>query len=113
MQDGLLDPEARVECTGFIELGPTRFRCNNQNGHGEVNLRESLVESCNVYFYRLAEQMALDQLARVATDFGLGQRTGIGINTEAAGFIPTRGWYERIGRRFRLGYTLNLSLIHI
>lgn len=108
LQEGILDPTARVECTGAYTLGNTRFRCTSV--HGEVNLRESLVQSCNVYFYRLAEQVGLDRLARVAEDFGLGRRTGVGINTEAPGFIPTRSWYERVGRRFRVGYTLNTAI---
>ncbi|HJL15951.1 MAG TPA: penicillin-binding protein 2 [Sandaracinaceae bacterium LLY-WYZ-13_1] len=110
LQDGVVDPTARVECTGSYTLGTTVFHCNNRNGHGEVDLRESLVESCNVYFYRLAEQVGLDRLSRMAGDFGLGRRTGIGINTEATGFMPTRAWYERVGRRFRLGYTLNTAI---
>ena len=108
LQDADLDPEARNECQGSYTLGRTRFGCTS--AHGEVNLREALVESCNVYFYRLAEQVGIDRLARVAGDFGLGRRTGVGINTEAAGFIPTRGYYERIGRRFLVGYTLNTAI---
>lgn len=108
LQDGLLDPAERVECEGSYTLGSTRFRCTAV--HGEVDLRQSLVQSCNVYFYRLAEQVGIDRLARLAGDFGLGRRTGIGINTEAPGFIPTRSWYERMERRFRLGYTLNSAI---
>jgi len=108
LQNGVIDPTTRVECIGWHELGNTRFGCTRQ--HGEVNLREALVQSCNVYFYRLAEQVGLDRLARVAEDFGFGRRTGVGINAEAPGFIPTRSWYERVGRRFRLGYTLNTAI---
>ena len=110
MQDGILNPETRFECTGVYTLGGRDFKCANRSGHGEVNLREALVESCNVYFYRLSEQVGLDRLARVAGDFGLGRRSGIGINAEASGFIPTRSYYERIGRRFRIGYTLNTAI---
>jgi penicillin-binding protein 2 len=108
LQSGIIDPNARVECTGSYTLGTTRFRCTSV--HGEVDLRQALVQSCNVYFYRLAEQVGLDRLARLAGDFGLGRRTGIGINAETPGFIPTRSWYERVGRRFRLGYALNTGI---
>src|SRR5690606_5625923 len=90
LSDGILNPSDRVDCQGAYPLGNSR--CRGTSVHGEVDLRESLVQSCNVYFYRLAEQVGLDRLARVAGDFGLGRRTGVGINTEAAGFIPTRGW---------------------
>lgn len=108
LQDGILDPAARVDCQGSYTLGSTRFRCTAV--HGEMDLRQSLVQSCNVYFYRLAEQVGIDRLARLAGEFGLGRRSGIGINTEAPGFIPTRNWYERMERRFRLGYTLNSAI---
>ncbi len=108
LNDGILDPTARVECEGSYTLGSTRFRCTAV--HGEVDLRQSLVQSCNVYFYRLAEQVGIDRLARLAGEFGLGRRSGICINTEARGFIPTRNWYERMERRFRLGYTLNSAI---
>lgn len=108
LQEGILDPSSRALCQGSVTLGTNRFRCTSV--HGEVDLRQSLVQSCNVYFYRLAEQVGLDRLARLAGDFGLGRRTGVGINTEAAGFIPTRGWYERVGRRYRTGYALNTAI---
>lgn len=108
LQDRILDPSERVDCTGSYTLGSTRFRCTSV--HGEVDLRQSLVQSCNVYFYRLAEQVGIDRLARLSGDFGLGRRSGVGINTEAPGFIPTRGWYERMEHRFRLGYTLNSAI---
>lgn len=108
LENGVIDPEERIECEGSIELGNRRFHCTQV--HGDVNMREALVQSCNVYFYRLAERLEQDQLARTALDFGLGRRSGIGINAEASGFIPTRGWYERIGRRFQRGYTLNTAI---
>lgn len=108
LNGGILDPAERVECKGRYLLGRTPFGCTAS--HGEVDMRESLVESCNVYFYRLAEQVGLDRIARLAGDFGLGRRTGVGINTEAPGFIPTRSWYERVGRTFRPGFTLNTAI---
>ena len=108
LENSVITPEHRVECEGSLELGNRTFHCNGV--HGDVNLREAMVQSCNVYFYSLAQQLEQDELAHLAGDFGLGRRTGIGINAEASGFIPTRGWYESIGRRFRLGYTLNTAI---
>lgn len=108
LHNGVIDPVERIECEGSITLGNRIFHCNGV--HGDVNLREAIVESCNVYFYRLAERLEQDQLASLALDFGLGRRSGIGINAEASGFIPTRGWYESIGRRFQRGFTLNTAI---
>lgn len=108
LQDQLVDPAARVECHGAYMLGRTRFRCTSS--HGEMDMRQAMVHSCNVYFYVLAQQVGLDRLARFAQDFGLGRRTGVGINTEASGFIPTREWYERGEAHWRAGYALNTAI---
>ncbi len=108
LNDGLVEPGQRVECIGFYEIGSQRMRCTA--AHGDVDLRMALIQSCNVYFYRMAEQVGLERLTRYAQDFGLGERTGIGINSEARGFLATRTWYEEHFGRFRVGYTLNTAI---
>jgi len=108
LQDGIIDPATRIECPGFYELGGRRYRCSD--AHGDVDMRKALVVSCNVYFYQLAEMVGLNRMARLAKEFGLGAKTGLGINTEAAGFIPTRGWYEKRYGKYRVGFTLNEAL---
>ncbi|MEM1415051.1 MAG: penicillin-binding protein 2 [Myxococcota bacterium] len=106
--DGVLDPSQRVECKGVYEIGRQRMRCTSS--HGDVDMAQSLVQSCNVYFYRLAEQVGLERLNRYARLFGLGERTGVGINSEARGFLATREWYEERFGRYRVGYTLNTAI---
>lgn len=109
LEDNVRSADYHVDCPGFYELGNRRFRC--LRSHGDVDLRRSLIQSCNVYFYRLAEQVGLDRLSRYAFELGLGRKTGIGINTEANGFIPTRAWYaQQYGNQFRLGFTLNEAI---
>jgi penicillin-binding protein 2 len=106
LQDAILTTSTRFECGGYYQLGNRRFRCGH--AHGEIDMRKAIVQSCNVYFYRLAEQVGLDRLTRLSRDFGLGAVTGIGINTEARGFVPTREWYmKRHDDRYRIGFTLN------
>jgi penicillin-binding protein 2 len=106
LQDGVLTASSRFDCGGFYQLGNRRFRCGH--AHGEIEMRKAIVQSCNVYFYRLAEQVGLDRLTRLSRDFGLGSVTGLGINTEARGFVPTREWYmKRHDGRYRIGFTLN------
>jgi penicillin-binding protein 2 len=78
--------------------------------HGYVDMHRAMVQSCNVYFWHIAEQIGLDRLNRYATAFGLGERTGIGINSEARGFLASRAWYEENYGRYRMGYTLNTSI---
>ncbi|MEO0324733.1 MAG: penicillin-binding transpeptidase domain-containing protein, partial [Myxococcota bacterium] len=101
-------PSQRVECIGYYEIGRQRMRCTS--AHGDVDMGQSLVQSCNVYFYKLAEQVGLERLNRYARLFGLGERTGVGINSEARGFLATREWYEERFGRFRVGYTLNTAI---
>jgi penicillin-binding protein 2 len=79
--------------------------------HGKVNLTEAIGQSCNIYFAKLAETVGMDRIARIADAFGMGQKTGIGVNPEAAGRVPTRGWYAmRYRGQFRLGFTINMAI---
>ncbi|HEX6244946.1 MAG TPA: penicillin-binding protein 2 [Polyangiales bacterium] len=106
--DGIIDDKHTVECHGFYQLGNRRFRC--EHVHKEVVMRDALTQSCNIFFYKLAELVGMDRLARFASALGLGEKTGIGINTEAKGFIPTKSWYDQRGETFRVGYTLNAAI---
>ncbi|MEM9188727.1 MAG: penicillin-binding protein 2 [Myxococcota bacterium] len=108
LQNGIVNPAARVGCPGYWEIGNERKRCTA--AHGEVDMREALVQSCNVYFWTIAQEVGLERLNQVGRDFGIGDRTGVGINSEATGFLPSREWYaDRFGR-FRLGYTLDAAI---
>jgi penicillin-binding protein 2 len=106
--DSVVDRRYRVDCPGYYELGNRRFRCTQV--HGEVDMEAALVGSCNIYFWRLAEHIGLARLNRYARQFGFGSPTGVGINTETAGFLATREWFERRYGRFRLGHTLNAAI---
>jgi penicillin-binding protein 2 len=67
--------------------------------------------SCNVFFFNLAEMTGMDTIARYAKEFGFGSRTGVGFNSEAKGFIPTKEWYAiKFPGQFRVGNTLNMAI---
>lgn len=109
LEEGIITPRDQVPCVGYHELGRRTFRC--ARAHGMVDLRSAIVQSCNVYFYRLAEAAGMDRIARFAFDLGFGRRTGIGLNAENPGFIPTREWYARhYPNAFRIGFTLNAAI---
>lgn len=109
LEEGIITPRDQVPCVGYHELGRRTFRC--ARAHGMVDLRSAIVQSCNVYFYRLAEAAGMDRVARFAFDLGFGRRTGIGLNAENPGFIPTREWYARhYPNAFRIGFTLNAAI---
>jgi penicillin-binding protein 2 len=103
------DPGGKERCDGFLSFGRRVFHCTHV--HGKVDMHEAIAESCNIYFFKLAENVGMDRIAHIANEFGLGQKTGMGVNPEAAGRIPTKGWYAlRYKGQFRLGFTLNTSI---
>lgn len=105
LADGLIDPYQQVDCRGGYEYGKRYFRCTGVHRH--VNLHEAIVQSCNTYFYDLGSRISIDRLASIGLDFGFGVPTGIGVNPEARGRMPTRGWYtRRYKEAFRGGFTV-------
>jgi penicillin-binding protein 2 len=109
LEDHVIDPEHVEKCDGYVVFGRRVFRCSHV--HGKVKLHEAIARSCNVYFFHLAETVGMDRIARVAQAFGLGEKTGLGINPEAPGRIPTRSWYAlRYRGQFRVGFTLNMAI---
>jgi penicillin-binding protein 2 len=89
LEAGVVDARTTVSCTGRHTLGRRVFRC--QHVHGPTMIHRAIVESCNVYFYNLAEAVTMDRIAQMAFEFGLGRRTGIGINQETPGLHPHAG----------------------
>jgi penicillin-binding protein 2 len=109
LEDRIIDPHATIHCNGAYAFGRRIFKCTHV--HNSVSLHEAIVRSCNVYFYHLAEETGMDRIAKMAMDFGLGQKTGIGVNAEAAGRIPTHAWTTLHHKgQFRVGYTLNAGI---
>ncbi len=106
LNERLITPYSQVECRGGFEFGRRFFRCTG--AHGRVNLHEAIVRSCNTYFYALGELIHIDRLSKIGMDFGFGEKTGIGVNPEARGRMPTRAWYSKRykGEGFRGGFTL-------
>jgi penicillin-binding protein 2 len=110
LEDHLIDPDHPEHCDGYVVFGRRIFRCSHVHGHN-VRLHEAIARSCNIYFFHVAETVGMDRIARIAQAFGLGQKTGVGINPEAPGRIPTRSWYAlRYRGQFRVGFTLNMAI---
>ncbi|RYZ03917.1 MAG: penicillin-binding protein 2 [Myxococcales bacterium] len=105
LSDRLIDQDTEVDCRGGYEYGKRFFRCTGV--HRKVHLHSAIVQSCNTYFYELGSRVSIDRLAAVGIEYGFGVKTGIGINPEARGRMPTRSWYtRRYKEAFRGGFTL-------
>jgi penicillin-binding protein 2 len=89
-----VDPFAEVFCGGHFRLpGQThRYRDWRPQGHGNMTLHTAIVQSCDVYFYRLAVELGIDRMESFMKQFGFGQRTGIDISGESEGVVPSREW---------------------
>ena len=111
LQDGKITPNETVWCPGHYQLGNRRFHCWKRGGHGHVDLNKSLVESCDVYYYDVAQRVGIDRISEVANQLGLGQRHELPMSGIAEGLAPTRAWKEiRRGEAWQQGDTLNATI---
>ncbi|MDR3640932.1 MAG: penicillin-binding protein 2 [Humidesulfovibrio sp.] len=108
---GAIDPKETVTCTGELALGNHVFRCWKHTGHGVVNLQRALVESCDVYFYKLGMRLGVDRMSEFAKAAGFGSPTGIDLPHEKGGLIASREWkLKRFGVRWTKGEDLNMAI---
>ncbi len=111
LEEGIINPEEELICTGIYYLGRHGYRCWKRYGHGTVSLHRALVESCDVYFYDMGHRLGIDKISEYAMKFGLGKKTGFDPVHEKAGLIPTRDWkLKRWGVPWQGGETLSTAI---
>ncbi len=111
LSDGVMAPGDTVMCPGWYRLGRRTYRCWRRGGHGEVDLREALKRSCDVYFYHVGVALGVDRIADFARGFRLGQRSGIALGDEQPGLVPTKKWKEaRFGEPWQKGETVSIAI---
>ena len=107
LENDVISTKTTRECRGSIELYGHTYHCWKEKGHGFVNLREAIKQSCDIYFYEVARRLGVDRLAETANKFGLGNKVLNIFNEEQAGLVPTTQWkLKNIGRGWVLGETL-------
>lgn len=94
LNEGFINENDRIYCPGYYKSGNTTFRCWKRGGHGSVNLRSAIVHSCDVYFYKVAEMMGINNLSKYMKAFGYGSKTEVGIE-EREGIAPSREWKQK------------------
>ncbi len=110
-EEKLITPDKiLVNCTGELNFGQWRFGCWNKQGHGLVNLKRAIVESCDVYFYELGRILGIKKIHKYATLLGLGNPTGFNSD-EKSGLIPNEEWKKNVKKTsWFLGDTLNTAI---
>jgi len=107
LEEGIINGDTHYYCSGSIYFGRT-FGCWKAEGHGDVDLYKAIVESCDVYFYEIAKLIQIDKLAQYAFALGLGRKTGVRLEGEAEGIVPTSAWkLQTRNEQWFTGETLN------
>jgi penicillin-binding protein 2 len=111
LEEKLRTPSATVFCPGSFAFGNRSYRCWKEGGHGTVALLRSLMQSCDVYYYRAGLDLGVDRIARYARSFGFGATTGIGLDSEKSGLVPTSEWKQRrFGEPWMAGETVSVAI---
>lgn len=92
LEERIITPATSFYCPGHYTMGGQTFHCWEHHGHGNVNLRRALLKSCDVYFYNIGMELGVDRIAKYAQELGLGQKTGVLLNFELPGLVPTSAW---------------------
>ena len=111
LQEGVIDNQTIIHCPGHYRFGNRIYRCWKKGGHGKVDIIKAVEESCDVYFYQVGLRLGVDRLAWYAKAFGLGSPTGVQLDHEANGLIPTAAWKKkRTGVPWQEGETLSIAI---
>ncbi len=111
LEAGVITPATTVTCPGHFDLGNHRFNCWKEEGHGVVNYKRAVTESCDTFFYTVANRMGIQAFADIARNFGLGATFNLGMIGEKPGIIPDPEWkMKRYKQPWTGGDTINCAI---
>ncbi|MBL4750042.1 MAG: penicillin-binding protein 2 [Amylibacter sp.] len=111
LKAGVIDAKEQIYCSGSIEVSGSKFHCWRRGGHGQVNLVRAIRESCDVYFYEIAQRVGIDNISAMARKLGLGTRHDLPLPAIRKGLAPTKAWKRRAkGKDWVVGDTLNAGI---
>jgi len=107
LENDIMSTKKMVECKGKIELYGQTYHCWKEKGHGFMNMRSAIKQSCDIYFYETARKLGVDRLSITAEKFGLGKKVLNIFSEEKSGVVPNTKWkLKNIGKGWFLGETL-------
>ncbi|MAF82178.1 MAG: penicillin-binding protein 2 [Proteobacteria bacterium] len=111
LSSGAKDPTEFINDPGYFVLGNHKFRDSSQGGHGQVDMRKSIVVSSDTYYYKLAIGMGVDLIHEYISPFGFGKQTGVDLSGEARGILPSSSWkLKRHGTQWLQGETPSIGI---
>ena len=127
LKKNIINEKTEVFCSGSTSLADRNYYCWKKGGHGKVNLKKAIKESCDSYFYELSKKLNIDDLSELATNLGLNNTYNIGLSNAQKGLVPNKkwkksnldqGWYQgetlitSIGQGYNLTSPLQLASLY-
>jgi penicillin-binding protein 2 len=111
LQEGVITPDFKVHCGGSANFYGRNFKCWLKGGHGTTDLRHAIEQSCDVYFYTVANLLGIDKINKWATALGLGVKSGIDLPNEVTGLVPSTEWKrEKMHEKWYAGETISVGI---
>ena len=111
MEEHTLTPDTTYYCNGGLWFGGRTYHCWRKHGHGAIQLHRAIVSSCDVFFYNVGEKVGIDKLSHWAHLLGFGERSGIALDNEKCGTMPSSAWKQkRFHERWYPAETLSVAI---
>ena len=111
LEEGVITPDFKVYCPGHATFYGRSFACWNARGHGAIDLRHAIEQSCNVYFYTIGNMVGIDKIHKWATLLGLGEKSGIDLPGENRGLVPSPEWKRAtFNEKWYAGETISVAI---
>jgi len=111
LEEGIITPDFTVTCHGGQDFYGRVFKCWRKEGHGTLDLRHAIEQSCDVYFYTLGKMVGVDAINKWATRLGLGVKSGIDLPNEVTGLVPSSQWkLAKLGEKWYPGETISVAI---
>ncbi len=111
LEEGIITPDFHVSCAGHATFYGRPFACWQKRGHGTIDLRRAIEQSCDVYFYTVANMVGIDKINKWATALGLGVKSGIDLPNEVQGLVPSTEWKrEKMHEKWYAGETISVGI---
>jgi penicillin-binding protein 2 len=111
LEEGIITPDFHVHCAGHGNFYGRDFKCWKKGGHGSIDLRHAIEQSCDVYFYTVGNMVGIDRINKWATALGLGVKSGIDLPNEVQGLVPSTQWKrEKQHEKWYAGETISVAI---
>jgi len=113
LEEGIITPDFHVNCPGHANFYGRDFKCwrFSRGGHGSIDLRHAIQQSCDVYFYTVANMVGVDKINKWATALGMGVMSGIDLPNEVQGLVPSTEWKrEKMHEKWYAGETISVGI---